>query len=295
MPLKKPILIASGITLVLIAILIVIALLPKSDSAPTVTEPPAVQVMFDTNHIDHLESFSYRYRGKDAISAVRTDIGWQIAGRPGLALDPEAVTLMLGGYRQILALRIVTETVHDLAEYGLDTPTLEVTLADHGAEKTYLFGDENKVYQGYYCMVKGSTEVYLLDVSYYTAFETPLEKLLLAQRLPDLSAIEAVSWTSASGVTVKDTDPLKTALSTLTVDRLLDYGSEKYPSYGLDHPATAKITAADGSTLTLRFAKGESDELIYLLMGEQEIIYLVSCERMDTLLDYIDLKEKTDG
>lgn len=295
MPLKKPILIASVITLALITILIVTALLPKSDQSPNDTEPPVVQVMFDTNHIDHLEGFSYRYQGKDSVSVVRTDNGWQIADRPELPLDPEAVSLMLSGYRQILALRTVTETVDNLAEYGLDTPTLEVTLIDHGTEKTYLFGDENKVYEGYYCMVKGSTEVYLLDVSYYTAFETPMEKLLLAERLPDLSAMESIHWTSANGVVAEDTNALTAALSTLTVDRLIDYGSEKYPSYGLDRPAVGAITLADGSTQTLRFAKGESDELVYLLIGEREIIYLVSCDHMSTLLDYIVLNKKTDG
>lgn len=289
MPLKKPILIAGAVTVLLLSVLIAIALFPQSDAPSHEPEQPTIQVMFDINHVDHLEHFSYQYKEKDRISVSRTQDGWQITDHPGLPLNSVEVSLMLRRYEQILALRTVTETLSDPAEYGFDTPSLVVTLGDHGSEKTYLFGDENTAYEGYYCMIKGSDTVYLLDVAYFTAFETPMEKLLCSQRLPDLSKITALTWTSSTGVLPNDTVAIRSVLSTLKIDRLIDFGTEKYPSYGLDSPAVGVITLSDGTSLSLRFANGETDELIYLTIGDEEIIYLASCEEMNTLRSYIAL------
>lgn len=288
MPMKKTIIAASAVMLILIALLVVVLCLQQSDEKPEVTDSPTVQVMFDTNHLEHLESFSFRYEGKETVSISRTkEGGWQITDRPGLPVDPVEVTLMLRGYEQMLALRLVTETLADPAEYGLDTPSLEVTITDHGTKKTYLFGDENKTYEGYYCTVKGSGAVYLLDVSYFTAFEKSVDSLLLAEQLPDLSAITKIDWTPADGESPESTEPLKGVLATLKIDRIIDYGREKFSAYQLDQPAVGVLTRSDGSSLTLRFAKGETDELVYLTIGEGEIIYLVSCDDMSALLTYI--------
>ncbi|MBO5778363.1 MAG: DUF4340 domain-containing protein [Clostridia bacterium] len=295
MPLKKPILITSIIALILAAVLMVITLLPESENTPEQTDSPTIQEMFDTNHIDHLESFSYRYGEKDTVSFTHTQDGWQITNRPGLPLNSEAVLLMLREYRQILALRTVTEEATNLAEYGLDTPSLEVTITDHGKTKTYLFGDENEVYEGYYCTIKGSSAVYLLDVAYFTAFETPLEELLLTEKLPDLSKAREIQWTLPDGTVQETTEALKGALATLSIDRLIDFGSEKYPAYHLDHPTTAVITLSDGTGITLYLAKGETKELVYLVMGDREIIYLVTSEDMNTLLEYLPENETTKG
>jgi hypothetical protein len=288
MPMKKTIIAAAAVMMILTILLVVILCLPTNDAEPEVTEPPTVQVMFDTNHVEHLEMLSFCYEGKETVSISRTkEGGWQITDRPGLPIDPVEVTLMLRGYERMLALRLVSESLDNPAEYGLDTPSLEVTVADHGSEKTYLFGDENKTYEGYYCTVKGSGAVYLLDVSYFTAFEKSVDSLLLVEKLPDLSAIPQVDWTSADGETPESTESLKGVLATLKIDRIVDYGREKFASYTLDRPAVGVLTLLDGSSLTLRFAKGETDELVYLLIGEGEIIYLVSCDNMSALLTYI--------
>jgi hypothetical protein len=189
---KKTIIAASAVMLILIALLVMILCLPQSEEKPEATDSPTVQVMFDTNHVEHLEMFSFCYEGKETVSISRTkEGGWQITDRPGLPIDPVEVTLMLRGYERMLALRLVSESLDNPAEYGLDTPSLEVTVADHGSEKTYFFGDENKTYEGYYCTVKGSGAVYLLDVSYFTAFEKSVDSLLLAAGEPDFAEIFA--------------------------------------------------------------------------------------------------------
>lgn len=288
MPLKKTILAATIAILVLLIPVFCLMLWPEpTDEEAQVTDPPSVQVLFDVNHVEHLEKISFVYQEREKISISRINGGWQITDRPGLPVNGEVMTPILTLYKQILALRTITESCTDLAEYGLDTPALTVTLTLHGTEKTYLFGDRNDYYEGYYCTVKGSTSVYLLDDAYLTAFNLSVDDLLLTPKLPSLSGTTKLQWTSAEGSVTENPQELRGALQSLTIDRMVDWGSEQYAVYGLDKAAVARLTLSDGRELTLRFSEGETEELIYLTIDQQEIIYLVQCNDMATLLHYI--------
>ena len=127
----------------------------------------------------------------------------------------------------------------------------------------------------------------MLDYAYVTAFDLTVEDLLLTEELPALSAITELTWTSSAGAVAEDVSALQTALATLEIDRMVDYGVEQYEIYGLDSAATATLTLSDGKTLTLRLSEGETEELIYLTVDDREIIYLVTCDEMQTLLEYI--------
>lgn len=293
MPLKKTILAAAAVILLLLIPLAVLWLFPEpAPTVPESTDPPDVQVLFDHNHTEHVEQIRFVYEKRDAISVSRTDNGWQITGRPGLPVSDGVMTPLLTLYEQVLALRRITESCTDPAEYGLDQPSLTVTLTVHGKEKTYLFGDRNDYYEGYYCAVKGSSAVYLLDYAYLTAFDLTAEELLQAQQLPVLTAISSIRWTAADGSLIEDTESLRSALSTLAIDRMVDFGSEQYEVYGLNNAAVGELTLSDGKALTLRLSVGETDELIYLTVDDCEIIYLVTCKDMPTLLSYIQNQSK---
>ncbi len=288
MPLKKTIIAASAaILLLLLALLALWAL--NADPAPLAetTAPAQVQVLFDYNHTDDIRQITAVFAGKESLSMSRGSDGWQITGRPGLPLEGRRMDTLLGYFQEVMALRTIREGVTDLAEYGLDQPTLTLTLSTKDGDKTYLFGDENSYYEGYYCMLRGSDTVYLLDYRYVSAFDVTVEELLELPDLPVLAAATQISWRSSAGALLSDPQELQTALATLEIDRIIDYGSEQFAVYGLDQPATAEISFADGKSLTLHFCEGESEELIYLTVGEDEIICLVSCEKMDVLLNAI--------
>ena len=288
MPLKKTILVAL-ITVLVLGIPLIWLLWP-ADLPATLEEEeeqPTVQILVDQNHGDHLERLCFTAKGKESISISRIDGGWQITDRPGLPVDPAAMRPLLAQYEQILALRRITEQLSDPAEYGLDQPSLTVTITDHGSDKTYLFGDKNEYYEGYYFTVEGSGQVYLVDYAYFTASDLTVEELLLQKSLPDLSALTAITWTSANGTSFADTTALQEALGGLKIQRLVDYGSEQYAVYKLDKAAVGVIELKDGSTLTLHLSIGETDELIYLTVDDQELIYLVTCEKQQALLDAI--------
>ena len=289
MPLKKTLLVTFAMVL-LLAIPLFWLLLPEEEqpeeSLPD--EQPAVQILVDQNHADHINRIRFTEQGKEEISISRTaDGGWQITDRPGLPVDPTVMTALLRQYEQILALRRITESMSDPGEYGLDTPSLKLTLSGHGPDKTYCFGDRNDYYEGYYCAVEGSDTVYLLDYAYLTAFQLTVEDLLKVETLPSLSSITQLAWTTAEGVSLSETEALQKALGGLSIERMVDYGVEQYPIYGLDRAAVAKITLQDGRSLTLHLSIGETDELIYLTVDNRELIYLVQCKDRQPLLDAI--------
>ena len=287
MPLKKTILVA--LTVVLLLALPLIWLLWPSDlpAAEEEQEQPTVQILVDQNHGDHPERLRFTVKDKEEISISRTDSGWQITDRPGLPIDPAAMRLLLAQYEQILALRRITEKMSDPTEYGLDQPSLTVTITDHGSDKTYLFGDKNDYYEGYYFTVKGSGEVYIVDYAYFTALDLTVEKLLLQEKLPNLSTLTALEWTAADGTPLSDTTALQEVLKGLAIERLVDYGNEQYAVYKLDKAAVGVLQMQDGATLTLHLSIGETDELIYLTVDDRELIYLVTCKDRQALLDAI--------
>lgn len=292
MPLKKTILAAGTITLLLLTTLLVILLFPKNtEEQPAETTTPDVQYLFDLNDIDCIEQLSFTYEKNEAVSVSKAEDGWQITDRPGLPIEDAVISSWLDQLAQMLALRVVTNDCHDLDEYGMDTPTLSLTVVTDGVNKTYLFGSYNSHFEGYYCTVKGTTAVYLLDKSYADAYDVTVPQLLRQEKFPQLMLPASIGLTDTNGNEI----PLNSAneaklgdlLSSLTIDRMVDYGTERYGVYGLDHATVFTLSRADGSPLTLRFSEGETQELIYLVIDEKELIYLIACEDMEALLSYI--------
>lgn len=292
MPMKKPIIIA-GITMILLCIAVTVVVLLPADSEPNPveTDAPLTEVLFDLNDANCIEQIAFTHAEGDSISLSKTTSGWQISERSGLPINPAVISPILNRLSQMLALRLITSECTDPSEYGFDSPSLTLTLTVDGVTKTYLFGDENSYYEGYYCMIEGTKAVYLLDLTYVTAFDLEMEDLLLTEPLPALTSIRSITYTDASGapitVTGSDLLQLSSALATLSIDRMIDYGSEQYEIYGLDLAATLTLTLQNGESLQLRLSEGESEELIYLTIGENEVIYLVTCENMDVLRSFI--------
>ena len=292
MPMKKAILTAGIVALFLTLCLAVILLLPESGTdEPSDTTTQSLQYFFDLNHIDHITKLSFTYQEKTTVSLSKTENGWQVTDRAGLPIAESAMDDLLGNIQQMLAIRIITENCTDIAEYGLDQPTLKLTISEEHGSKTYLFGTYNSRFEGYYCMVEGTKAVYLLDESYLAPYAVDLMDLLRTEKMPALALPLSVAMTDSNGATLElsstETAELGNLLGQVKIDRLIDCGAEKYAAYGLDTPTVFVTVRADGSPLTLRFAAGESDELVYLLIDDKELIYLITCEDMEALIGYL--------
>ena len=292
MPMKKAILIAGIVALTLSICLAVILLLPDSSGdQPADTTAENLQYLFDLNHTEHITKLSFVYKDRASVSVSKVDGSWQVTDRAGLPIDDLAMEILLDPLEQMLALRIITQNCEDVSEYGMDAPLLTLTVTAEGSPKTYLFGSYNTHFNGYYCMVKGTKSVYLLDESYLQNFDVTLTDLLRTEKMPAFALPAVIAMTDSNGEAVvlsaDQMSGLGNLLSQTKIDRLIDYGTEKYAAYGLDHATVFTLPGEDGTPLTLRFAKGETDELVYLVIDDKELIYLVTCEDMDELMGYL--------
>lgn len=292
MPIKKAILIAGIVALTLALCLTVILLLPNGTAdEPTDTTAENLQYLFDLNHAEHITRLSFTYKDRAAISISKAGDGWQVTDRAGLPIDSVAAELLLDPLEQMLALRIISEDCEDISEYGLDAPLLTLTVTEDSSSKTYLFGSYNSYFSGYYCMVKGTKSVYLLDEGYLLHYDVTLPDLLCTESIPAFALPAVIAMTDSNGeaaeLSADEMSAIGNLLAQIKIDRLIDYGTEKYSAYKLDRATVFTLSRADGSPLTLRLAKGESDELVYLTIDDKELIYLITCADMDGLIGYL--------
>lgn len=287
---KKRTFICLTIALAIISILcLILWLIPEKEEA--VEETP-IQTVFDENALDLITALSFTCNDNPSLSFTRSEIGWLADGRSNLPIDESRIRSLLGKLEHMLSLRTITEACGNIAEYGLDSPYCTISLTADGKVKTYLFGDHNDYYGGYYCMIDGSSAVYMVDETYVKQFDLTLEDLLGSDYLPDLGRLQSVVWQNADGSSFTATPEgangeLLSLLSSLELGKFIDYGSEQYPLFGLDSPATAKLTLWDGALLTLTFGLGETEEYIYLRVGESEMIYLAACDDLSALAAYV--------
>lgn len=285
---KKATLLCLGIAVLVIgALCLLIGLIPEKDDAQTPSEA-AEPFLFDSNIPEDIDCLSFVCNGNQALTVLQSEEGWQIAERTNLPLSEMIVEALLDKLEHMLALRTVNQSCTDLSEYGLDQPYCRITLTSGGKEKSYLFGSYNEYYAGYYCIIEGDSAVYMVDEDYVAQFDLTLEDLLGSDYLPDLGNLQSVVWMSADGDSItalpegSHSDLLR-LLSSLELGEWIDYGNEQYAVYGLDSPATAELTLWDGARLTLSFGLGETDEFIYLRIGESEMIYLAACDDLTML------------
>jgi hypothetical protein len=107
--------------------------------------------------------------GDRSLSLVRQEGEWAIAS-PGTGASSEAVPAESSIYwsideiLQLQARRIVAEDATDLAQYGLDTPAMTVTIeTSGGASEQLLIGRQTPDGTAYYLQRAGDPRLYIVD------------------------------------------------------------------------------------------------------------------------------------
>lgn len=286
---KKRTFIALTLALLLAAALcLLLWLSPEEQTDDDPTE--GAQLLFDRNNPDAVKALSFACGDNQTLELTRVGDEWQLSGHPNLPITRASVNALLGTLEHMLALRTISESCEDLAEYRLDTPYAWVRVSTDSSEKRYLFGSYSAHYDGYYCMIEGEKAVYMVEARYADQFDLTLEDLLGSDRLPDLGNLQSIEWRYPDGRTRSAEPDSESAalLSSLELGRWIDYGVDRFAVYGLDAPAVVNLTLWDGAPLTLSFARGETDEYIYLRVGESEMIYLAECDDLDLLGKYVE-------
>ena len=115
---------------------------------------------------------------KGNINLVRTGEGFQSTEDESLAIDDSAVELFLSDACSITA-SMKIEDVEDMSQYGLDAPSVNLTLQWDNNMYTVKLGDYNSIIGGYYLNVNDENTVYVVSSSVYYALDKSLEDFKL--------------------------------------------------------------------------------------------------------------------
>ncbi len=158
---------------------------------------------------DHTSTLSYT-RGGETIDFARQDGAWVYAPRKAFALDTAKVKTMLDSVKRVEAVRGVTDTNDNLADYGLAKPAVSITATgEDGAAQTLLLGDKNTPTGNYYAAIAGKDGVYTVSSDVFNAFDQNLMGLLTAENYPavDAEAVTGVTLDGEGGSTALEYHP----------------------------------------------------------------------------------------
>lgn len=97
---------------------------------------------------------------------------WVNEAKPEVPLKSTTTKSIAKAVQSITSSKIVNENTEDVSEYGLDSPSLTVTVTKtDGSKVMLLVGDEAPLEDGDYACLYGSTTVYLIDTLFASAFE----------------------------------------------------------------------------------------------------------------------------
>ena len=251
---------------------------------PVEDDDQTVGRLIDMNTADNVSALEISNEsGK--FSIYRSNGEWHFYGHPNLPIDDAAVTRIINELEYVVSLRDLSESDgSDLEQYGLDDPSRTVSLTCSGEKKTYYFGSPSPYYSGYY-FTGINQNVYIVAASLYEIIGVSLEDMLSIDKMPVLTSSTKLVFTDINNneyIVGKD-DKLYDALLTLGIDRYVDYGRENYTIYGFENTA---VLAVDGVE-RLRFCIGESDELVYMLIDDSEMIYLIKSDDLETIVNCI--------
>lgn len=206
-----------------------------------------------------------------------------------------------------------------LSEYGLDDPSVTVTIADvNSSGVIFYLGDQTPDQGYYYCSVSGSSDVYLMDTGTADLFLESFDRFYDLSILPSLEGEDLKGLTEialyAQGEEVwrltqrkasettnlvyydmtspvalrlgreQVEDELLTPLASLTGEALVEAGPEDLSVYSLDDPAWTLELTVEGEEYRALFAESETDGSLYAMTEGSSIVVLVS----DTAAEFLD-------
>ena len=111
---------------------------------------------------DDATSLHIQKTGEADIICEKQDNEWILTAPAGKRLDKEAIEFYVNGLNGLAAERYVDDSPGDLSEYGLDTPSLRITVTLQDAERSLLIG-ESRDDKTSYAKVSGGDGVFILS------------------------------------------------------------------------------------------------------------------------------------
>lgn len=310
--------------IVLIAILVVLVVAVTIISKLTAPQPTTA----DGNDISlaiepgTITKLAWDYGG-ESLSISRDGEIWSYDGDSAFPLDQDYPEAMLDTLKRLSASRML-ENPAGMSEYGLDTPSLVITVTADGTETVLQVGDMNAVTSEYYLTIGTDGAVYLIDSKLSDAFSKGLYDIVQLEGFSSITSVDRMTIQNGSGVLeiYSEEDPADTsallwyalgedgepiALDAGAANTLVNYSrgftwdacvnyratAEDLTEYGFDGTVRVTMeytaTAEDGTETTgvvdLLFGDPVGEEQRYAKLVDSDMVYVASAARISGILD----------
>lgn len=253
---------------------------PASGSSPATTATVKVVDIPATQ----IQQITVKKKDASPISLKRENGKWQITEPQAYPADQDTVSSLLSALAPLDADSVVEEKAADIAKYGLNAPSMTITLGLSGGKKDAIeFGDDAPAGSLVYAQHGSNAKVFALSTSAKSSFDKSVndlrDKKLLTFNTDKLTSVELdstkgpVSFAKNNHGDWQIVKPAAARADSLQVEELIrklqdarmdlsasaDDQKKAAASYGSAPPlATAKVTDASG-TQSLEVRKVSND------------------------------------
>lgn len=191
----RNLLIAAGLLLALSGLLYWTKKNPQSSSTTSTTAPSPILAAIPDAQIQEID---LKKKDGSTLTLQRQNGKWAITSPEQVATDQDAANSVASALSSITADSVVEDKAADLNKFGLQNPSLSVTVHEkNGKTENINFGDDVPTGSLVYVSVNSSTKVYSVFSSTKSSFDKSLndlrDKRLLTFDSNNLTGIELVS------------------------------------------------------------------------------------------------------
>jgi hypothetical protein len=122
--------------------------------------------------VDRISKVEIRKTGGDTTIVEKKSGKWELTAPKPLAADQDAVGSIASAVASLNADRIIEEKAQDLAQYGLASPSIEVTVTQRdGKNRELLIGDETPTSGSFYAKLQDNARVFTIASFTKTTFD----------------------------------------------------------------------------------------------------------------------------
>jgi hypothetical protein len=187
------------------------------------------------SHIDGSKAVKIDFKNQHGnMTLVKENDIWINEADKKFPVNQTYASDMLETMADISATRIILKDAKDLTEYGLEEPSLIVTLTlEDNTKISVMLGDEIPIEGGYYALADNNSIVYAFDSTFYTSFQYTESQMIEMEETPSITTDYMTHLT----VERKDGDSFE-----LVYDKDGDESTE-YSLWGIMQPYDTQVKA----------------------------------------------------
>ncbi len=233
---------------------------------------------------------------------------WTLTEPNDIKVDKNSVSYLVSNACLVDYELLIEENASDLAQYGLATPNITVTVKETGGKETVLeIGNQTITADGYYAKLKGSSKVYKISNYLASKFETAEislrdKNLFLGEVAGDITALSLersgqlvfsskrigeAQWelTKPLEISASYVDDIAEVMPSMQIANFIEKSASDLEKYGLKNPSYAVgYETKNGDKVKIYIGKRTNDAAEYFakLESSQEI-FTISKSSLDFL------------